>query len=47
MMNGVSVRNMYTTSFRINTYENVHLVGLFTQLITMHGLYDIKILNLR
>lgn len=26
----------------MNTYENVHLVGLFIQLVTMHGLYNIR-----
>jgi hypothetical protein len=33
---------MYSANFRINTYEKVHLVGLFIKLITMHGLYDVK-----
>jgi hypothetical protein len=31
MMNCVSVRYMYSANFRINTYEKVHLVGLFIQ----------------
>ena len=43
MMNGVSVQNMYRANFRINTYGKVHLVGLFIQLIMMHGLYNIKL----
>jgi hypothetical protein len=29
-------------NFRINTYVKAHLVGLFTQLITINGLYNIK-----
>ena len=29
-------------NFRINTYDRVYLVVLFIQLITMHGLYNIK-----
>ena len=33
MTNGVSVRNLQSTNFRINTYEKVHLVGLFIQMI--------------
>ena len=45
MMNGVSVRNMYSADFRINTYEKVHPAGLFIQLMTMHGLYNIKKLS--
>ena len=43
MMNGVSFRNMQSANFRINTYEKVHQVGLFIQLITMYGLYNIKL----
>ena len=43
MMNVVFVRNMWSANFRINTYEKVYLVGLFIQLITTHGLYNIKI----
>ena len=31
MMNVVFVRNMYSASFRINTYEKVHPVGPFIQ----------------
>ena len=31
MMSGVSVRNMQSVNFRINTYEKVHLVRLFIQ----------------
>ena len=42
MMNGVFVRDMQSANFRINTYENVHLVGLSIQLVTMHVLYNIK-----
>ena len=41
MMNGVSFRNMYSANFRINTYEKVHLVGLFIRLISIHGQYNI------
>ena len=32
MMNRVSIRKMQNENFRINTYEKVHLVGLFIQL---------------
>ena len=31
MMNGVTFRNMQSANFRINTYEKVHLLGLFIQ----------------
>jgi hypothetical protein len=46
MMDGVSLRNMQSANFRINTYENVHLVGLFIQLIQMHGQYNIISISL-
>ena len=42
-MNGVSVRNMYSANIRINIHKKVHLVGHFIQLITMLGLYNIKL----
>ena len=29
-------------NFRMNTYEKVHLAGLFIRFITMHGLYNTK-----
>ena len=43
MVNGVSIRNMQSANFEINTHEKVHLAGLYIQLMTMHGMRNIKL----